>query len=688
MTSIFQQIRRGVAASSFLLLGLSLGCGEDDNEPQCFLADDGAEIDFSQTLGCRADYDRLAAKPLSSAKAGAVSAKTVLDQFAPEGTSGFYVQNSSKYQIHWEFASMFLSGNGLPIVPLLADFNNTEYYTVDRRFILGAITYYDGPQKWTYEISPYDTATAAQIQMGYEAIQDNSYFGGDLFFHPTSEAVAREAEKLPPSVKIVTTEELYAGQEFQILNTGETYAQLRFIRAADLDTEYVSFRELVVLDAVPNDISVVAGIITEQFQTPLSHINVLSQNRGSPNMGLREAFMHPDLRPLEGKWVHLTIEPDGWKIEETTVAEADAWWDMNKPSTVMVPGKDLSVTEITDMADLLDVGDDPNGDEYAAAIDKAIPAFGGKATNYAILPIIGGSLNPPKAFCVPVYFYDKFLKDNGFEARIEALLADPMFMSDLATRDAELLKLRNDMRAAPLDPEFEQLLQDKLAAEFLGIRMRFRSSTNAEDLDGFTGAGLYTSKSALPGSVEEPVADAVRKVWASVWFFRAFEEREYRGIDHLAVGMSLLVHRSFPFEEANGVALTANIFDQSGTGAEPGFYINVQTGSSSVVKPEMGVTTDQFIYQFDLPGQPVVSIAGSSLVAPGETVLTRAETFALGTALKEIHLFFAAIYPPNANGWYAMDVEFKFDDIAETESAYPEPVLWIKQARPHPGLSN
>ncbi|MBL4685689.1 MAG: hypothetical protein JKY37_13935, partial [Nannocystaceae bacterium] len=137
-----------------------------------------------------------------------------------------------------------------------------------------------------------------------------------------------------------------------------------------------------------------------------------------------------------------------------------------------------------------------------------------------------------------------------------------------------------------------------------------------------------------------------------------------------------------PNEEANGVALTANIFDQSG--AEPGFYINVQQGDASVVKPDAGVTSDQLVYHFDFPGQPVVFVAHSSLVAEGETVLTNQQLYDLGTALKSIHLYFSGIYPPNANGWYAMDVEFKFDDIDE----HDEPILWIKQARPHPGLGN
>ena len=51
-----------------------------------------------------------------------------------------------------------------------------------------------------------------------------------------------------------------------------------------------------MLDEAPNDISVVQGIITEEFQTPLSHVNVLSQNRKTPNMGLRNAMSTPSAR--------------------------------------------------------------------------------------------------------------------------------------------------------------------------------------------------------------------------------------------------------------------------------------------------------------------------------------------------------------------------------------------------------
>lgn len=84
-----------------------------------------------------------------------------------------------------------------------------------------------------------------------------------------------------------------------------------------------------------------------------------------------------------------------------------------------------------------------------------------------------------------------------------------------------------------------------------------RSSTNAEDLKGFNGAGLYESISVkvqvhifvkhlialcLQAPFEEKdVQAAVLGVWVSVWNHRAFAERRAFGIDESDVVMSILV---------------------------------------------------------------------------------------------------------------------------------------------------
>ena len=673
-----------IRVSAALVIGawLCAGCGSQAQkkpeelekpeviEGECQTSPDEPAPDFFKSIGCRADFDALASEPLDASIPGARSVKIALDQLDGDAC---YFQNSTKYPIHYDFAAAHLSGKGLPIVPSLSEFNRVEYYRPDRRFLLGAVTHYQGAEVWALEIAPYDTASAEMIERLYGATREAAYFGPALTFHPMSKAVETVAQELSSDIRVTTTDDLFAEIDYQPLNLGTAVGQLRFVKAANLDTEYLGFRDIVVLDSVPNDISAVAGLITEEFQTPLSHVNVLSQNRGTPNMSLRNAMSDSRLRDLEGRWVRLRVGPFEFTVQEVTSEEADAFWEENKPEEVGVPNLDVSVTALADIEDLLD----PEL-ELGEALDMAIPAYGGKASHYAAIYRIGQKVPMPKAFAVPVHYYWQFMEENGFQQWIADMLADEQFRNDSAVRERRLQELRDAMVEAPVDPDFESLLKQKLEQDYPGIRLRFRSSTNAEDLEGFTGAGLYISWTGALADPRRPVLDAVRQVWASVWFYRAFEERSYRSIDHQKVGMALLVHRSFPEEEANGVALTANPFDTSGL--EPGFYINVQRGEGSVVKPKPGESSDQFIYHFGFPGQPMVFIARSNLVPAGCTVLTNAQVYKLGLALEAIHEYFRPVYGTDPGSWYAMDIEFKFDG-----GPCKEPDLLVKQARPHSG---
>jgi hypothetical protein len=670
------QLLPGLAAALF-----ALSCDRSPSAPakswECAI-ESGSAPDFSKTIGCEEDFKALASEPLDASIPGAISLKSVIDR--ADGDA-LYFQNSKEFKIHWDFASARLSGDGKPLVPQLSQFNQTEYYSPDRRFILGAVTHYEGPGIWAYELSPYDNASAEMIAGAYGKIVEACFCGEDLFFHPTSKAIEEVAKKLPASVKVISTDSLYQGIDYQPLNYGTSMGRLVFMTARELETNYVGFRDIVVLDAVPNDISVVSGIITQQFQTPLSHINVLSQNRGTPNMGLRGAHTDAGLRALAGKWVKMEVTALKWSVTEVSQSDADAWWEEHKPATVGVPNLDLETKGLVDIEDVLDMSLG-----LGPALKKAIPAFGGKASHFAAFPHMDSTkLNYPKAFAIPVHYYWQFMEQNGFHDTVTALLADSAFKADPAVRDARLKALRKAMGTAPVDTAFEAALMEKIRSHFPGInRIRFRSSTNAEDLEGFTGAGLYDSKTGNPDDPQDPILEAVREVWASVWFFRAFEERSYRNIDHKAVGMALLVHNAHPDEEANGVAITANPFDPSGL--EPGFYINVQAGEDPVVSPTPGVFADQFIYHFDMPNQPIVFLANSTEVPKGSTVLTTAQTYALGTALKEIHRFFQPVYGKDASKWYAMDTEFKLDQLAHDPDG--KPVIIMKQARPYPGFGN
>ena len=128
------------------------GCPTDEPTPtwECFV-DEGSDPDFTRQIGCRADFDALASLPLDASIPGARSVKTVMDRTEENAQ---YFQNSNRYMIHWEFASAHLSAPDHAPVPQLAQFNQTEYFSPSRRFVLGAITYYEGPGVYAWELAP------------------------------------------------------------------------------------------------------------------------------------------------------------------------------------------------------------------------------------------------------------------------------------------------------------------------------------------------------------------------------------------------------------------------------------------------------------------------------------------------------------------------------------------------------
>lgn len=674
------------ALSALALLAATAHCGADAapsqnvnvpiTEGTCQIAASAMAPDSLRQMQCSADFNALASEPLDATLPGARSVKVVYDT----SNGALYFQNSQRFQIHYAFVSTHLSGNGMPVVPTLTEFNTTEYFSPNRRFILGAVTHYEGPGAWSLELSPYDTASAAMATTLYNAVKGAAFFGPALTFHPTSDAVQTMARGLASSVRVVTTDQLYARIEYQPLTLGTAIGRLRFANATQLASLYLSYEDIVVLDEAPNDISVVQGLITQTFQTPLSHVNVLSQNRHTPNMGLRGAMTDPRLRALEGHLVELVARSDGWSIREVPQSDAETFWAAHRPTPVTLPALDLSVTDVVDIES---VTPEPTGAQTLRdAIRNAVRAFGGKAAQYSILARTSGVPVRP-AFAIPVYFYDLFMRQNGLWDRLTALQADARFRTEPAYRAARLGEFQNAIRAGTVDEALQRALRERAAGRFASTtnKLRFRTSTNSEDLEGFPCAGCYESHSGDPNNLTD-MLDAIREAYTSAWSFRTYEERNYYGVDHRSVAMALLVHHNFPGEEANGVAVTANPFDASGL--DPALYVNVQFGGNAeVVHPPPGVASDQFLYYFNQPGQPVTYIARSSLVPAGHSVLTATQIHQLGVALQAIHQRFSPAYGPASGntGWYAMDVEFKFDN----DNGWGTPTLIVKQARPYPG---
>ncbi|MEZ4436836.1 MAG: PEP/pyruvate-binding domain-containing protein, partial [bacterium] len=200
--------------------------------------------------------------------------------------------------------------------------------------------------------------------------------------------------------------------------------------------------------------------------------------------------------------------------------------------------------------------------------------------------------------------------------------------------------------------------------------VRFRSSSNTEDLPGFNGAGLYTSVTAYLDDPTDPIDDAIREVWASLYLARAWDERDYFNIAQDEVAMAVLVHPAFPGERANGVGISRNVLEP----IRDQHYFNVQHGEALVTNPAPGVGTEQIIH--DRRRSPRVRYLARSTLRDGAPVLSSEEIEAVACALRAIHRHFQPLIDPlGEDRWFAMDIEFKL--LGDERS------LLVKQARPY-----
>src|SRR5262249_47647295 len=102
----------------------------------------------------------------------------------------------------------------------------------------------------------------------------------------------------------------------------------------------------------------------------------------------------------------------------------------------------------------------------------------------------------------------------------------------------------------------------KVHKEFPGLGLFARSSTNAEDLKNFSGAGLYTTVPNV--TTDDQLLRAVKTVWASIWNYEAYEARESFGMNHFGVYPAVLIQVGINADSA-GVVITCDPFNQSET---------------------------------------------------------------------------------------------------------------------------
>lgn len=676
----------------------STGPDEDEQEETkvSFVQNDDEWLGFYKTDGYKA-FLQMAYK--SEAEIGAsYLVKFIITDFDTDSAEVHFM-NTARHQLHYEFARDILKDSRSR-----TEYEKETYLSPQKNTAAGTLVYYptiDSLIGLTF--FPTDLITPEQVEKVYTLIQDRMLFlskksdKNRLFYMPAGSDAEKAAANYRKTfeardVLVYTHAELFGNIPFQIMNKGTAYGTLRKLTAKELDTAIVSMHDILILETLPAEIPLVAGSISKDAQTSLSHVNLAAKARKTPNIAFNGNDLPDSLLALNGKLVKLAATTDTYTIEETSIEEAKDFWNKNARKEMKLT-YDLSDSGLVDFKDM----------NFSSA-----KSVGVKVANLAELHKVIPD-NSPDGFGVPFYHYSNFLNyttvdkemceesflDCKLESRsvtickqvhnictetakegtslrnyISTIIKRDDFTVDARLREATLDNFIYIFKHSPVEKSFGEALDAKVFGMFGDASVRLRSSTNSEDLADFNGAGLYESYKATRKQGDYP-SDEIPKVWASVWTYKAFEERTLWNIDHMSVQMAVAVHKGFPDELANGVIITQNIADLS----VAGIYVNMQVGELSITNPEGGERPEKLSIIPSANGVQSV-ITQYSTLSPNRSILTEKETLELYRLVMKAQYYFAELYKKNPDS-FALDLEFKLMKDGSGRK------LFLKQIRPY-----
>lgn len=449
-------------------------------------------------------------------------------------------------------------------------------------------------------------------------------------------------------IGVVLESEFFQDVDYIPFNQAEGYGFFRVMEPGDNPGS----RDIVLYDALPNTLPRVGGIITSVVQTPLSHVNLRAIQDNLPNAYIKNPLENPLINDLVGKYIYYKVAQEEYIIREATLEEVNAWYENIRPTQEQTPDRDLSITAILPLDEI----------EFEMST-----AFGAKCANVATMRKFGfpeGTI--PNGFGVPFYYYDEFMKFNGFYEEVETMINNPDFIADLEVRIDMLKDFRKEIKDAPMPQWMLDDLQAMHDAFPEGTAVRVRSSTNNEDLPGFSGAGLYTSKTQHLD--EGHISKSVKQVYASMWNFRAYDERDFYRVDQYIAAMGLLCHPNYQEEKSNGVGVSIDPL----YGTDETYYINTQIGEFLITNPDANAIAEEILISED-PEQGYTVLRYSNLLPNGQLVMEENDLDSLRDQLRVIHDEFAILYNVVGAEGFGMDIEYKI--TAQDQ-------LIIKQARP------
>lgn len=593
------------------------------------------------------DFNKLKGAPLSQKLTEVESIKLIWDTYSNK----LFFINSYRFTYHFDFCSKFLSFRGD-----LSEFNSANYHeNSNQRFFIANLNFYKVSNNFGIEFSSSAAYSFSGINLLFQKIKNSVYFSDSLFLLLSSQYLQELHKSSHFNIPTKFPEEIYSNQKYQVINSGNSQGFLRFIENSDSLVYYSSKTDILVLKGSPVFVPNCNGIICSDFQTPLSHVSILVRNRNIPAAAIKTILSDSIVKALANKYVNLSFTENNWSIQENSPPD-------NLP---------ISTNYKKQIILSIDTGFKEIANEKFLRL-KRRNCIGTKAAALGELKYLEqnskANWSTPKGiFAIPFYFYFQHINASGAIKSIYSLDS----CKSIPEKIKLLVKIRTSILNFPMDSALLAQVTELVQQNSTLGSYRFRSSSNAEDLETFSGAGLYSSRTGKLNSSKKSLQKAILEVWASTWNEKAFFEREQASIKSSTVAMAVLCHPNYKNEISNGVAITKNIYRPS----YPGYIINVQVGEYPVVNPDSGSVCDQFICSDNIDilgksGAIQVDYITRGNLNSGIPVLSQAQINQLHKALSQIKEYF---YFNSSLGEslkedyldYGLDLEFKFINANE-----------------------
>ncbi|WP_030559317.1 PEP/pyruvate-binding domain-containing protein [Streptomyces aureocirculatus] len=593
-------------------------------------------------------------RTLSGVLAGHPYLKVVVDR--AENT--WHLLDTAAHPFHVDYVATRVLGMDLSALDADLDaFNASVYMDPGRRFLLGVLSLHadgeaDGRERsfLVLETTEADTMHGELLEFFYDFVRTRVDARLPLLLKPANHGQEEELAAISElRVPRILSHELFGSRTRTPLNPGEATGRLRYFRTHDEYTAYLAaesglgWADIVAMPCLPDDVPRVAGFVNTAPITPLSHTNVLASGWGIPNAIVRDLEQLVEKDGLDGAWVRYRVREEEISLERLDhepALRAPAWHQqrirLEPPLLADAPvlslhrlrsaDRDRYGTKAANLGELHHVLDSrtadltayygrprpPREDLYghlAARLGLGSPSSAELRSGAA--DFVARTVGAPVGVALPFALQQHFLASSPALQQGIGKLKMALELDATDVLDSLCLQLQHLIRHSPVPESVTRQINQAFSAPAGPHgRLVVRSSSNAEDLPGFSAAGVYDSVTTVHGTGE--LLEAVRQVWASLLSPRSVRLRHQVGISLDDTYMGVIIQEYVP-ADLGGVLVTC---DPTRREDFRNVYLNCSPGSPEQVV-DGSVLPQQYLYNTVEGGGRTVALGswGAGLAA-------------------------------------------------------------------------